>query len=268
MPNDGVHGLIQDSGQVRIADFGTLALGTSPSITRGMVRLLDDRPQTEARDWTIYESCDWLQQGPDGDWTGSQIVELLIEESTMQIGRGRVSADMYVPPWIPKTRRSGVVLGAAPWCRARARSFRATSADFAVRAAARMTFAGPRVVVRDNYRAWLCEGRPISQWVGETCTTLAEATVVTAGVYTVPIATISQTLEIPDYAQELRICSPRGLAMVVGFLDQFGSALVDFPNATNVTGVGQLPVPGAATRAIVTTAAGNQIVPVAWNCIL
>ena len=267
MPNSSsARGLIQDSGQVSIADCGAYVGATTQVITRGLVRLDDEGPQSAARDWTLYQAVDWLQQGPDGDWSALTTRSLNVNTEVLQVGRGRVGYTPFLPPMDGRSRG---LPSTVPWCRARATSFRGASVQFAVNVNGTSGGAGPDIIVRDNYRAWLCEGRTSTKIIGGTLGVLPQASVVTAGVYSYAVADIDDFQMIPDFATRLRIAPPAGAAITVTFLNQFGQPLVLFAAATVVTVPTVIPIPGNATMVLATAVAlGGNFVPVEYECQL
>lgn len=271
MPNDGLNGAIQDSGQVRLEDCGAFVATLTQSITRGVIRVQGRETLSEARDWTLYEAVDWKQQGVDGDFGLNTQRSLRIDSQRLIIGRGRVAFEPYMPPVIPTGDPRINDTYNVPWCRARARSFRATSIDYQVGARGVESGAvGANIVVmRDNYRAWICEGRPVEQRVSNQATVLPQAGVVVAGNWSISNATIPLTCPIPDFATGVRLGAAQGGSpMAVGWLDQFGAAFVPWTSCQNNVSTTQLlAVPQRATRMILTAAGFTGAIPVEWECL-
>lgn len=268
MPNDGVHGVVQDSGRISLLDIGPI--GSTVVKTFGLVRVEDTSPITEARDWTLYEACDWIQQGPDGDWAANRTFFITTNWERLTIGRGRVAYQPDIPPWTNDYRFNGQlnIQNATPWCRARARSFRAATVNFAMSVNRAQSGVGTDLVIRDNYRAWICEGRPVTHFVGATALILEQASVVTLGVYTINVTDIVDTTPIPDFCDLVLVNATPAVPVTVSWLNQLGQPLVDFSMATVISAPTWLAIPGAATRMILTKAAApNLEMGITFRCV-
>jgi hypothetical protein len=167
----------------------------------------------------------------------------------LQFGRGRVFDQPYAPDLNVQLApyRSPATVGAnnIP-ARNRVTAFRATALDASVRCFAFETINDPSLPVLyalENYRAYICEGRPTEQRRADyaVCSSVAELDVPVTSVGFGPSLT-----PVPDYADALTVDVPAGPALTgaplaVAWLDVFGTRV---PPSSALVGQAPLVVSG------------------------
>ena len=222
---DGGHGVLCDSLSFTWQQTRDV-LGAQPGPAKwsGPRIQPDSREVTKGHDWCLVELIDRVQILADNTRT---VRALQVECTDIQIGRGRVVDSPYLPQAncaLAPGRAPPIVGGNNLAARNRVTAWRSTAATCGASSFAFETFnADPPIYVLDNYRAYLCEGRPSVQRKPDYCflSALAELDV------PLTFAGYGQFLTpVPDYATGLTIDVPLDASAVlvgIAWVDVFGS---------------------------------------------